>query len=95
MGLVACENGVGHEAVKVAEGGVANRSGLKTTSTIGNIAPRVVLHHGTLITCDFRPKLLVIEILMGEGPNTCMKSLKQQSNGLILVWGGPIHLKRA
>jgi len=71
LALMACENGVGHKAIKIS-GEVVNRSGLRTTSTIGCITPRVVIYHNTLITCDVRPKLLFIEILLGGGPNTTM-----------------------
>jgi len=59
LALMARENGVGHEAVKISESGVANRRGLRTTSAIGYITSRVVLHNGTLITCDFHPKTVV------------------------------------
>ena len=70
--LVSCEYSVGHEAAKILEGGVANRSGLRAISTIGHITPRIVFHFYVLITSGFDLKLLFSEIFMGGGPNTTM-----------------------
>jgi len=62
----------GHEAVKILVVGVANGSGLKTTSIISHITPRVIFHMCTLITSDFDSKFFLIEICIYGGLNTTM-----------------------
>ena len=69
MTLVSCEHSVDYEEVKISEGGVINRSGLRSTRTIGHVTPRIVFRSCTLIISDFDPKFLFIEIIMG-GPKT-------------------------
>ena len=70
--LMSREYSVGHEAVKISKDGVANGNGLRATSTIRQITPRVVAHLCALITSYFDPKFLLIEICMCRGPNTTM-----------------------
>ena len=67
MTLVSCEYSVGHEVVKISEGWVVNRSGLRATSTIGHVTSQISFHLSALITSDFNLKLLFIEIFMGKG----------------------------
>ena len=62
--LVSWEHSLGHKAVKISKGGVANRSGLRATSIISHVTSRIVFHSCALITSDFYTDLMFIKILM-------------------------------
>jgi len=55
---------VGHQEVTSTDDGVTDGSGLRVTSTISYITPRVIFYFCALITSDFDPNFLLIEIGM-------------------------------
>jgi len=66
------KDGVGYEVVKIPKSGFTNGSGFRSTSTIGNPAPMIVINLNTLITRNLTPKGLYIKGLMPNSPNPTM-----------------------